>query len=193
MGGMIAQDGNRLVLLLIDLQQGIDDPQQGPRNNPNAEQTARQLLSTWRELTFPIVHIRHDSTEPTSSLQGHLPGFEYKEGLSPQNGETEFIKHVNGAFTGTELESWLTDRNFNTLVICGLTTDHCVSTTAREAGDRGFNVYVVEDATAAFGRTLGESEFDAETIHRTALAQLQDEFAEIVQAEQIFDAVKPAR
>lgn len=186
---MFADAGGPPLLLLIDLQRGIDDPSEGPRNNPDAEETIRHLLSIWREQELPIVHVRHDSKEPDSLLRGDLPGFEYKPGLEPREGEKEFIKRVNGAFGGTELKSWINERGLKTIVICGLVTDHCVSTTAREAEDRGFDVYVVEDGTATFGRTLGTMEFDSDTIHRTALAQLNGEFADIVSTQQIADEV----
>lgn len=190
---MIDEGGSPPVLLLVDLQQGIDAPEKGPRANPDAEQTVRHLLSVWRERGLPVVHVRHDSTDPDSPLQRGALGFAYKEGLTPQSAEPEFIKHVNGAFTGSEVEAWLADRDVETVVLCGLVTDHCVSTTAREASDRGFDVYVVADGTATFGRSVGEWEFDPETIHRTALAHLQGEFAEIVNADQILDAMKAER
>ena len=169
-------------LLLIDIQVGFSDPAWGERNNPQAEENARSLLQFWRTNGLPIVHIKHVSTTPGSPLTG--AGAKFKTEVQPQGDETVFEKSVNSAFIGTDLDHYLKQTGTTDLTICGLTTPHCVSTTARMAANLGYKVRLVADACAAFTSNADVSfdngpDLTANEIHRSALAHLHGEFATV--------------
>ena len=179
-------------LLLIDVQQGFDESRWGKRNNPEAEKRIAELLAAWRAAGLPVVHVQHQSLEPGSPLRAGMPGSAFKPEALPRAGEPVFRKHVNSAFIGTDLETHLRGKGIEELVLVGLTTDHCVSTTARMAGNLGFRVVVVEDATATFERTGPDgSRHEADLVHRLALASLHGEFATVKRAHQLLDEETP--
>ncbi len=179
-------------LLLIDMQIGFDDEAYwgGNRNNKDAEEKAKEILDKWRALNLPVFHIIHNSQDPNSLLHESHPGFEMKEELKPIDDEPLIIKRVNSAFIGTDLKAQLDSANINTLIIVGLTTNHCVSTTTRMAGNLGFETILIEDATATFDRIgINGEHYSSETIHYTTLANLQEEFAQVVNTEKILELV----
>lgn len=175
-------------LILIDLQKGWEDTAHwgGNRNNPDAEAIAVQLLHIWREQKLPVFHVIHSSREAGSRLHPDHPGFAMIDEIVPAENEPLIIKEVNSAFIGTDLKERLKDQDINTLVIAGLTTNHCVSTTTRMAGNFGFEVYLISDATATFDRKGVNGElFEAELVHQTALASLNEEFAEVMDSHRL--------
>ena len=111
---------------------------------------------------------------------------------SPAPGEKIYLKDVNSAFIGTTLEHDLRSDNIDTIVVVGLTTNHCVSTTVRMAGNLGFATYVVADATAAFDRLGLDGEIrPAAAVHAAALSDLSDEFATIIRTDELLAAPPP--
>jgi len=177
-------------LLVIDVQQGLDEPRYGARNNPEAEKRIAELLAAWRAGGRPVIHVQHMSLEPQSPLREGLPGNAFKAEALPLAGEPVFQKHVNSAFIGTELEAHLRANGIEDLVVVGLTTDHCVSTTVRMAGNLGFNVTLVEDATATFERRGPDgTSYSAELMHDAAMASLHGEFATVRSAREVLAAM----
>ena len=180
-------------LLVIDVQQGLDDPALGQRNNPDAEANMALLLQAWRRHGWPVIHVHHDSVEPDSPLRPGLPGNAVKPEVQPLPGETCFRKTVNSAFIGTGLEQYLREQGIASLVIVGLTTDHCVSASASMASDLGYGVTVVADATAAHERPgIDGKLITAEEIHDINLASLNGEFCRVVYTSDLLKTLEKA-
>lgn len=183
---------NKPALLLIDLQKGFEDEAYwgGNRNNKNAEEKAAQILEKWRSLNLPVYHIIHSSQDPNSLLHQSHAGFEISDQVKPINGEPIIIKHVNSGFIGTDLKEQLDTKGITKLVIVGLTTNHCISTTTRMAGNYGFETILIEDATATFDRIgIHGEKYTSEIIHLSSLANLRDEFAKILNTKQLLTQI----
>ena len=180
-------------LIIVDVQKAfLDKDYPGiKRNNLDAEKVCGLILNKWRDSNLPVIHIRHSSIDPSSKLHESKPGFLFNDYVLPQTNETILTKHVNSGFIGTNLETLLKDQNIKRLVIVGMTTNHCISSTARMSGNLGYDTYVISDATAAYNTIgLDGKMIDCEVIYNTSLANLNEEFATILSSEELFSSLK---
>ncbi|MEH7158937.1 cysteine hydrolase family protein [Neobacillus drentensis] len=178
---------NPPALLVLDVQKGFDDPSWGKRNNPQAEENILKLLTEWRERGWEIIYSQHLSLLPNSPLnyQNKL-GIEFKEIIKPLPNELVFQKNVNSAFIGTKLETHLKEKQVTTVVITGLSSQHCVSTTTRMSGNLGFDTFLVEDAIAAYEITDQNGTYHhPEDVQKFEVAALHKEFATIVTTQEV--------
>jgi nicotinamidase-related amidase len=183
-------------LIVVDVQRAFDEWEAAGkrRNNPQAVARIAELLAAFRTSNAPIFHIRHASMRPNSSFAPGASGYPVKDEAREIEGEPVIVKRVNSAFIGTDLEHRLRAADIKTLVICGATTNHCVETTTRMAGNLGFDACLVRDATWTFDRVGPDGDaHSAEDIHAMTLANLNGEFARIVSAAEAIASLDDAR
>lgn len=182
-----------VVLIIIDMQQGMSWPEAGVRNNPNAEQEIAELLAYWRAKRFPVVHVCHQSKDPHSLFWPEQKGVVFQPAFEPVADEKVIQKSVPDAFTYSDLAVWLKESNASSLVIVGVSTNNSVESTVRSAGNLGFNTYVVSSACFAFEKT----DFDgharsAEEVHAMSLANLHGEYATVISLNDAFSLSQSA-
>ncbi|KAK9423769.1 putative Isochorismatase-like domain-containing protein [Seiridium unicorne] len=195
----------KTALILVDVQNGFLHPTHWgtSRSTPECERNIERLLRAARDYNSA-----HHSIDPDSQLHPakqievdgkSINSVEPQSWAAPSSGETVWVKNVNSAFIGTGLEAFLKQNHVWQLVICELTTDHCVSTTTRMANnlrvvdivkDNGVvveedDIILASDACA----TYGKGGFDAETIHQVNLASLNGEFAQVDTTANVLEAV----
>lgn len=177
------------VLVVVDVQQGFDDPSWGRRNNPRCERNVAALIAAWRERRWPVVFVRHESLTAASPLAAGSPGSALKVEVGGDP-DLYVVKHTNSAFYGTpDLHAWLQEHGHGALTICGITTNHCCETTARMAGNLGYRTTFVIDATCTFDRRAPDGTLvSAEELSRVTAANLDGEFATVLSTQQVVDA-----
>jgi nicotinamidase-related amidase len=172
-------------LMVIDMQVGMTWPKVGVRNNPQAESVIAALLGIWRAKGAPVVHVRHLSRSPESPFWPGQPGVEFQPSLAPLPTEHVVEKNVPDAFVNTGLQHWLLAQAQPSIVIVGVSTNNSVESTARTAGNLGFQTYVVADGTFAFDKPdFRGVHRSADDVHAMSLANLHGEYATVISSQQ---------
>ena len=170
-------DFDRAVLLPVDMQQAFDAPPWPRRWNAGVDSNGLALLDAWRLAGRPIVHVRHDSVQPGSTLAPGTRGNAFRPGFEPRAGEPLVTKSVNSAFIGTDLDLRLKRLQARHVVVFGISTDMCVSTTVRTGANMGWDMILVPDACDCFDLPDGQGgTIPAEEVQRAHVATLAFEF-----------------
>jgi nicotinamidase-related amidase len=171
-------------LLVIDLQNTYIEPKETPeetarwqpffdRMNDTVIPNTKKLIADCRAKGVEIVYARiasHKSDGRDRSLAQKKPGFNYlllpkdEEGgqivpeLAPESEDIVVLKTTDSALTGTNLRMLLRNMDIKDVVVCGIFTDQCVSSTVRSLVDESFGVVLVEECCAAATMELHEAE-----------------------------------
>jgi nicotinamidase-related amidase len=164
--------------VVVDVQRAFDDEAYwGRRNNPDCEANIARLIAAWREAERPLVFVRHE-------FESHDHAF--KDVVS---GEPDLLvsKQVNSAFYGSpDLDAWLRENEIGSIALCGISTDHCVETTARMGANLGYDVLFVLDAMHTFDRAGPDGTvMTADELTRATATSLHEEFAAIVRTDDL--------
>ncbi|MFJ7962126.1 isochorismatase family protein [Streptomyces sp. NPDC096324] len=141
----LALDPARTALVLVDLMERIVALPLEPNKGTEVFATAEELAESFREAGALVVLIRVER----SGVAEQPPGSGLVAGLVAE-GDLEIVKRTIGGFQGTGLDERLREHGVSTLVFGGIATNLGVESTARAAGDLGYDLVFVEDAMAAF-------------------------------------------
>jgi len=184
--------GEAVALVVIDAQVAFDDPRWGPRNNHACDANIAALVAAFADAGRPIVYVRHESANPDSLFHATNPGNALKPYLLDHTPDLLVTKTVHSSFHGApDLSSWLHARALSSVVIAGITTNHCCETTARVGENLGFIVWFALDATHTFDRVGPDgTSMTAEELAKATATNLHDQFATVVNTEQVLAALR---
>ncbi len=176
----------KTALLVIDVQMAFvhDDDAGAVRSCPEASENIAKLLGAFRTNGDTVIHIHHHGNDPDDPFHADAPGAAVQPFAAPQGDEGVVIKHVASGFVGTSLEADMRSKGVERVVICGATANHCAESTARSAGNLGFDTVYVSDAVWTYGATGPDgTEHSADQIHSVTLCNLHGEFANVMPTE----------
>ncbi|KAF4975213.1 hypothetical protein FZEAL_7970 [Fusarium zealandicum] len=168
-------------LIIIDAQNEYAEGQLKVEKVAESRKAIASLLEKYRAANGKIIHVTHATPDGAPVFTpGTRLAQEFDE-LAPKDGEKVVQKNFPGAFAGTDLEDHLEKIGSNKIVLTGYMAHVCVSTTARQAAQRGYDVVIAQDA-------VGDRDIpgvDAEQLTRVALSEIADAFGTVVQSSSI--------
>ncbi|KAL3422662.1 isochorismatase family protein [Phlyctema vagabunda] len=173
------------VLVIIDAQNEYADGILTTANVTQTRAALARLVTKYRTAGAPIVHVLHRTPAGAPIFTTGTALSEEFDELAPSEKEKEKEKVIHkqhpGAFSGTDLQPFLASTGRPKIVLTGYMAHVCVSTTARQAAELGFDVVVPRDA-------VGDRDIPgvaAEELVRVALAELADAFGTVVNSDEI--------
>jgi nicotinamidase-related amidase len=179
-------------LIVIDVQAAFEHPSWGKRNNPDADAHIESLVTAFGDAGLPVVFVRHQSAKVWSLFHSDSPGYRFKGYLNSASPDLLVTKTVHSSFHGTpDLHAWLSASSIGSVVIAGITTNHCCETTARVAGDLGYDVLFALDATHTFDRPGFDGVVvSADHLAHATATNLHEEFATVVSTEHVLEGLR---
>jgi nicotinamidase-related amidase len=178
---MTVEIGPSTALIIVDVQKAFEDPELGHRDNPDAEANIGALVEAWQQAGRPIVRVAQTEDDEESSFAPGTPGHAFKPVVASLNPSLDLRKEVHSAFRGDpDLHGWLQEHGIDQLAICGIQTNRCCESTARDAADLGYDVLFVPDAMHTFDKKDADGvTFTAESLSAGTAATLHGYFATV--------------
>ena len=155
-----------------------------------AGETAKALLSFFRDNNWPTVHIQHISAQKGATF--FLPdtdGVKIHESITPLDQDTIIQKHFPNSFRETDLYDHLTGAGVKNLVIGGAMSHMCIDATTRAAADLGFACVLIHDACATRDLVFEGNTVKAADVHASFMAALGSAYAGVQRCEDFMSGV----
>lgn len=173
----------RKALLVIDVQQEYFEGPYRIEYPINSLDNIVRVLKFAGSTEVNTVVVQHTSKSGKHFVK-RSPGWALRPEIKAFKPDLYLEKTLPGAFTGTDLETWLRDGDIDTVVISGYMTHLCCDTTARQAYHLGFNVEFLSDATGSLSLRFGNEAIGAQTVHKTFLAAQASQFSKVLTVDE---------
>ncbi|MEL6861186.1 MAG: isochorismatase family protein [Pseudomonadota bacterium] len=177
-------------LIVLDVQDAINRPVWDGKNNPSYIDVIEMLLKAWRAASAPVVHVKHDEANPSSSYHTHGPWNAIQARVAPLAGEPVVTKTENCAFIGTTLDQTLKDLGAARFILTGVVIHNSMDATIRAGAALGYEILLPADATTAVPVKAHSGKiWTAAEVYDLFLAVLGGEYATITSSDALIRAL----
>ena len=166
-------------LLIVDAQVNMFEAGASVRNGHQLLDTISRVITQARDVQIPVIYVQNNG-KPGDPDQTDSPGWHMHERTYPKDGDVIVQKRTPDAFHETPLDSILNDNEISRLIIMGVQTENCISSTCHHARIAGYSITLVKD---------GHSTFDSDVLTaEQIIAHYNDilgDFADVIPADQV--------
>lgn len=181
----------RRALLVIDVQKEYFAGKLPVTYPPGSLENIVKVMEHARQNRIPVIVIQHTSTEKDAPVfRKGTKEWDIHPKIASQAYDRLIEKNFPGSFTGTNLASWLKERDIDTIVITGYMTQMCCDTTARQAFHMGLAVEFLSDATGTLPISNKGGSVTAEELHRATLVTQAMKFSKVMTTDEWLGSLK---